>query len=233
MPIEVGYVPDACLPDVQANTGQFLAPLGDRLCGTSAQVAGQRRNRAGSRQQGLARARTKRRTVTHPALQVAGPRDPRVAEYQVPQPSAFAAMTLQQSDRAGRPAPESARQQSGERGSAGHLNRTSQRQGHRNPTSLQIEQDLSQREMSKELAKIRAKTSELGEKSDVATDQFECLDGRATCGPGASTRRGGPGLRGSSRFVPPCFAPISEPWFRLFSSEKARIYPPSGPVAQR
>jgi hypothetical protein len=35
-----------------------------------------------------------------------------------------------------------------------------------------------------------------------------------------------PVCQGASRLVAVCSAPVPKPWFRLFSSEKARIYPP-------
>ena len=60
-------------PMCKQTQGNFLPPLGDRMCGTSAQVAGQRRNPAGIRQRASRVPGQKRRTVAHPALQVAGP----------------------------------------------------------------------------------------------------------------------------------------------------------------
>jgi HlyD family secretion protein len=153
------------------------------MCGTSAQVTGQRRNRAGIREQGSRVPIQMEASHTgSPGDLLAGPTTPLVAEYQVPQLSAFAATSLQQSNWIGRHATGSAatpfvsRQQSGERGS--NLNRTSQGR----ITELQLRCRLSKifhSKVSKELAEIRAKTSELIEKRVTAEDQLKRIDIRA------------------------------------------------------
>jgi hypothetical protein len=147
------------------------------MCGTSAQVSEQRRNHAGIRQQGLARARTNRRTVTHtqrsrwPAQRPTRGRIPGTATLRL-RGNAFATIRSCWASCTGERAPANWR--------SGSVNRTSQRQD----PEIQLRCRLSKIFRSgKELAKIRAKTSELGEKGIVATDQFERRDGRATCGP--------------------------------------------------
>ena len=207
-------------PMCKQTQGNFLPPLGHRMCGTSAQVAGQRRNPAGIWQRG-SRVPGQRGEPSHT----------RRARWQA-QPGGIpgtANLRLRGDDFAtirscwacctGERAP--AKWRTRECWSPQSDKPTA---GHRNPTSLQIEQDLSQREMSKELAEIRAKTSELGEKSDCGDGPIRRLDGRATCGP-AITRRGGPGLRGLSRFVPPCSAPVSAPLVSLVFQRKGPYLP--------
>ena len=166
MPIEVGYVPHACLPDLRANAGQFLAPGRSIGCGgTSAQVAGQRRSILPASGKGVRAgpSRTKRRHRYTPGALGSRPDDPR--RGRIP---GTATLRLRGNDFAtirsccacctGERAPANWRTREGWSPQSDKPTA-----GHRNPTSLQTEQDLSQREMSKELAEIRAKTSQLGE----------------------------------------------------------------------